>query len=270
MTEQEYNAAEGVRRSDLWKMNDSPEKYRYYLDNPVEQTPAMTFGSACHKLILEPASFGDEYAIAPVGIDRRTKAGKEQWETFLADNAGKTVIGADDAECMRGMEEAIAKCSLAADLVRGDGETEVPFFWEDQDTGEACKVKLDRLIKGLDGRYYVVDYKTTQCAETERFNHDIFRLGYYMQAAMYTEGVMHGLNLDYRPTFLFVAQEKKAPYSVNVIEVSEDVMKVGLAKFHELLGRLHDCKAVDMWPGYVEDVPNETQLPGWWSLEGEE
>ena len=54
MTEREYNEANGVRRSDLWRMNDSPEKYKYFLDNPPESTPALVFGSACHKMILEP------------------------------------------------------------------------------------------------------------------------------------------------------------------------------------------------------------------------
>ena len=46
MTEQEYNQAEGIRRSDLWKMEDSPEKFRYFSEHPAEQTPAMAFGSA--------------------------------------------------------------------------------------------------------------------------------------------------------------------------------------------------------------------------------
>ena len=65
-------------------------------------------------------------------------------------------------------------------------------------------------------------------------------------------------------------QEKDPPYAVNVIEVSDDVMKVGIAKFHELLEKYSDCKAADIWPGYCDDVPNETNLPGWWSLQEEE
>ena len=92
-----------------------------------------------------------------------------------------------------------------------------------------------------------------------------------MQAGMYTEGVMRAKKLRKRPGFLFVAQEKKAPYSVNVIEVTEDVMKVGVQKFYELIEKYHNCKTVDIWPGFVdENVPNETQLPGWWSLQDED
>lgn len=269
MTEKEYNSAEGIRRSDLWKMDDSAEKFKWFLEHPVEQTPAMAFGSACHKMILEPGTFGDEYAIAPA-VDRRTKVGKEQWEAFCADNAGKTIISQDDADVMAEMEAALHAHPLADALINGEGQPEVSVFWKDPDTGETCKAKLDRVIKDEDGRYVIVDYKTTTCAETDRFNHEIFKLGYHFQAGFYTEGLMIALGLDYRPKFLLVPQEKKAPYAVNVIEVTDDVMKLGVAKFHELLERYHECAMLDVWPGYCTDVPNETQLPGWVSLDGEE
>lgn len=274
MTEQEYNAAEGIRRSDLWHMEDSPEKFQYFLEHPMEKTTAMMFGSACHKMILEPEDFGKEYAVAPQ-VDRRTKEGKLQWETFTAEHAGKEIISAEDAETMREMEEALEKCPLAWDLIRGDGQTEVPFFWTDPETGEKCKCKCDRLVN-RDGRMYVIDFKTCTHADTERFNAEIFRLGYHFQAGMYTEGVrhilrQHGISFDDSSIgFMFVAQEKKAPYAVNVIEVSEDVMKIGVAKFHELLERYHECCEVDIFPGYVDDVPNETTLPGWWQIGEEE
>lgn len=268
MNEMEYNQAEGIRRSDLWKMEDSPEKFRWFLDHPVEQTPAMAFGSACHKYILEKDSFGDEYAVAPQ-VDKRTKAGKEEWEQFCAENAGKTIIGWDDLTTMTEMHEALTYCPLASKLLFGKGETETPYFWTDPDTGEKCKVKLDRLVK-YNRRWYVVDYKTAQCAETNRFNSEIFKLGYFMQAAMYTEGVMRAKKMKKRPGFLFVVQEKKAPYSVNVIEVSEEVIGAGDAKFHTLMDKYHACKVSDTYPGYVQNVPNDAFLPTWMEREMEE
>lgn len=268
MTEREYNEAEGIRRSDLWRMEDSPEKFKYFLDHPMEQTPAMAFGSACHKMILEPEEFGDEYAVAPQ-INRLTKEGKAQWAAFCEDNAGKTIVKQEDVETMAEMEAAMESCELAWKLLRGEGQSEVPIFWTDPETGEKCKAKMDRVAEDEDGRYVIVDYKTAVHADTERFNLEVFNLGYHFQAGFYTEGLKTALKLDYRPRFMFVAQEKKAPYSVNVIEVSDDVMKIGVEKFHELLERYHNCKEVDIWTGYVDDVPNETQLPGWY-MEGEE
>ena len=267
MTENEYNEHSGIRRSDLWLMHDSPEKFRYHMDNPeTEKSPALLFGSAAHKHVLEPLDFSNEYAIAPI-VDRRTKAGKEAWEQFCNENEGKIVISQDDFDTIDDMANAVMSCPLAMNMLQG--EHEHPYFWNDPETDEECKCKLD-VLHDEDGRLVVVDYKTTASAQTERFNSELFKYGYHVQAAMYTEGVQIAIGLDYRPGFVFVAQEKKAPYSVNVIEVSEDVMKYGDHVYHELLQMYHDCKEVDIWNGYVSDVPNETQLPGWLQYETEE
>lgn len=268
MTEQEYNQAEGVRRSDLWKMEDSAEKFKYFSEHPPEQTPAMAFGSACHKAILEPDDFGNEFAVAPVA-DRRTKEGKEVWAAFNEKNAGKTIISADDVAVIEEMETALIRCPLAKKLLYGKGENETPFFWTDRETGEKCKVKLDRLVK-FNRRWYVVDYKTAACAETNKFNSEIWRLGYFMQAAMYCEGVKTAKKMRKMPGFLFVVQEKKPPYSVNVVEVSEEVMAAGNAKFHQLLEKYHACKVIDQWPGFVGDVPNDSFVPTWMEQEMED
>ena len=270
MTEQEYNALPGVRRSDLWLMNDSPEKYLYGTTHPAEQTPALVFGSAAHKMFLEPDTWNDEYVIMPQ-IDRRTKEGKAVWEAFSTENAGKTIVSRDDFDTIKEMGNALLKNSVSREyMFVGHGENETPFSWVDPDTGDACKCKCDRLMLE-DGRIVVVDYKTAKSAQTDRFNAEIYKRGYHVQAAMYTEGVRISGGLSYRPRFVFVVQEKEAPYAVNVIEVTEDVMNYGDQVYHQLLGKLHDCKEADIWEGYVEDgVVNEAYLPGWVSLGDEE
>jgi len=268
MTENEYNQAEGIRRSDLWRMEESPEKFKYYLDHPPEQTPAMAFGSACHKLILEPLDFESEYAIAPQ-VDKRTKAGKEEWEQFVANSGGRTIISEDDVTLIHDMFMALKRCPLAYKLIRGKGESEVSYFWTDPETKEKCKIKTDRVVK-YNRRWYIVDYKTTMTADTFHFNSEIWKRGYFFQAGMYAEGMKIAKKLRRRPGFLFVAQEKKPPYSVNVIEVSEEVMNAGVAKFHELLEQYHLCKVVDNYPGYVGSVPNDSFVPGWMQNEMED
>lgn len=266
MTEQEYSMAEGIRRSDLWRMEESPERFKFFLENPVEQTPAMAFGSACHKLVLEPATMWDEYAVAPQ-MDRRTKDGKAAYEEFCRENEGKQIISQDDYDTMLGMVTAMKECPLAKRLLRGKGQSEVPIFWKDKGTKERCKAKMDRVVT-YNRRKYIVDYKTTMDADTSRFNSEIWKRGYFMQAGMYAEGMKTALKLRKLPGFIFVAQEKKPPYSVNVIEVTEEVMAAGIAKFHGLLEKYHVCNAVDMWPGYITDgIPNETFIPGWVEFE---
>ena len=269
MTEMEYNQAEGIRRSDLWKMEDSPEKFKYFLEHPIEQTQAMAFGSACHKYILEGKSeFNKEYVVAPI-VDRRTKAGKEIGEQLIATNPDKTVVSVDDYSKMVDMLIALEQCDLARSILHAKGQTEAPFFWTDKVTGEKCKIKCDKVVT-IKRKKYVIDYKTTKSADTNRFNSEIFKLGYYMQAGMYAEGVMKAKKLKKLPGFIFVAQEKDPPYAVNVIEVTPDVMAAGINKFHDLLQQYHECKAVDMWPGYVGETPNVTSIPGWIAMQEEE
>lgn len=268
MTEQEYNNAPGIRRSALWRMHESPEKYKWFLDHPEPQTPALTFGSAVHKLLLEPTGFEDEYAVAPP-VDRRTKAGKETWEQFCAGAGGKTVITQDDFDTMCAMVEKANSVPYVRELLKG--EHEVPLFWTDDDTGERCKVKLD-IMTEMDGRTVIADYKSCANAKTDIFNSKIFSLGYHLQAYMYTEGAIQALGLTERPDFIFIAQEKTAPYAVNLIEVNEDVMMAGMDCFREYIGTVHQCKEAGYWYGFngLYGEPNEAYLPGWMQLGGEE
>lgn len=272
MTEKEYNEHPGVRRSDLWKISESPEKYKYAIEHPIEPSQAMIFGSAAHKYILEKKEWNDEYAVAPA-VDRRTNAGKEMWKEFCDKTAGKTVVGQDEYETIQEMRSVIESDLIAKKLLYGSGKTEIPFFWKDKDTQELCKVKLDRLVR-IDRRFAVVDYKTAKSAKTDIFIHDMMRFGYHLQAAMYTEGVMKCKRLKYRPDFIFVVQEKMPPYSVNVIYVPNDssVMMYGIDKFREFIGILHQCKLTDNFYGFTGPFGDmsEAYLPGYISLADED
>ena len=271
MTEREYNDAEGVRRSDLWLMHDSPEKYQWAVTHPdTEKTPALIFGSMVHKLLLEPKDFTNEFVIAPE-VDKRTKDGKAQWQAFLDSAEGKTVISIDDyAKAAEMAEKAITE-PYVKKLLSGDHER--AFFWVDEDTGENCKVRVDMLTE-IDGKFMIADYKTTLDARTDVFvNRDMQKYGYALQAYMYAEGVKQTLGLDYLPDFQFVVQEKKPPYSVNVITVYADsaVMTHGQDMFREYIGTLHQCKETGYWWGPMGPFgePNEAYLPGWIQM-GEE
>lgn len=264
MNEREYNEAKGVRRSDLWLIQDSPEKFRWHMDHPdtEEPSPALVFGQAAHKLLLEPATFMDEFAVIPDGIDRRTKDGKAAWALFLERNAGKTAISAETLTQITEMVNKAYDNDTARRLL--DGEHEVPLFWTDPDTGVECKVKLDCLAE-LNGVQVVVDYKTCKSAKTDAFMRDAYSYGYHLQAAMYTEAVMRTHGLEERPMFVFLCQEKDGPFALNFITVPEDTMNYGLDTMRELLGIYAACEKSGNWYGYtgITGMPNELSLPGW-------
>lgn len=271
MTEKEYNSHHAVRRSDLWRIHESPEKYKWFQEHPEEPTPAMLFGTVVHKLVLEPSGFADEFAVAPA-VDKRTKAGKEEYAAFEAENAGKVIISTDAMNQAMDMVKKLSAIPMAQKFFSGDGLNEHAVFWTDDDTGEECKVRFDRIVwpNGRDNPPIVVDYKTAADARTDVFNHVMFKLGYHLQAFMYTEAAMREFKLKQRPDFLFVVQEKKEPYSVNFVLVTGDssVMGAGEDVFRESIGMLKQCKEMDVWPDYTGfwGEPNEAYVPSYISL----
>ena len=93
------------------------ETVKYQAENPMEPTPAMALGSAVHCLTLTPDKFKSQFAVAPK-IDRRTKAGKEEWENFTLTAATKTVIKQDQYEQAMDMFDQPPAAHLGASQLR--------------------------------------------------------------------------------------------------------------------------------------------------------
>ena len=83
MTEQEYRKHPAISRSELFKITESPEKFKYSRENPEEPTPALVFGQLFHAMALQPETVWEQFAVMP-NIDRRTRAGKEAFAEFEA------------------------------------------------------------------------------------------------------------------------------------------------------------------------------------------
>ena len=301
MTEHEYRSNPAISRSELWWFNKSPEYFKWRKEHPTEPTPALLFGQVAHKLLLEPDTFQDEFAVAP-NVDRRTKAGKEEWEAFCMEAADKTVVSADVFYQAYQMILKARDIPLVMELLAC--EHEVPLFWTDSDTDVNCKCRLDAMLTDEEGRITIVDYKTASDASYKAFSRDVIAYGYHFQAAMYSEGVIqNGLcprlikgkpkkrwqkdpetgkrryfteipekvvrngteGEPIYPRFIFIVQEKTEPYSVNIFEIETDFIVYGYDLFREYLGTYRSCIDLDIWPGPM-GVFNEPQiltLPHW-------
>ena len=246
MTNNEYRAVEAVSRSDLWYLSKTPLHYKAHMDEPEdESTPALIFGSAQHKMVLEPDEFDKEYAVLPSGIDRRTKDGKEKFAKFIEKAAGRTVITEEQYLQILEMMAALKRNPVACELLRG--EHEASFFWKDQDTGIMCKIRPD-VITSYDGKPYLVDYKTTDSCADGHFEASCRRYGYKLQAGMYTEGMFQTMLQEYG--FAFIAQEKTAPYAVRVYICDQDFINEGHDLFRTYMGTLKYCDETGDWYGY--------------------
>ncbi len=259
MTNQEYRQAVGISRSDLFKFARSPQHFKYEQENPSEQSKALLFGIALHSYILEPDKFENEYAIIP-SCDKRTKAGKETYRQFLADNEGKFFIDQDDMDVIKQMADSVNGIPIARKLL--EGKHEQSFFWTDDMTGEKCKCRPDILTE-IGETTIIADLKTCESAQTDVFMRKAVEYGYDLQAYMYCEGVSK--NINKKCCFVFIAIEKKPPYAVNILQADEYMMLRGQDLFREYLGTYHYCKESGNWFGYngmTGDINNLT-LPAW-------
>lgn len=259
MTEREYNQAEGIRRSVLWEMRKSPAHLKYKLEHASEPTPALIIGQALHCKLLTPENFDNEFVILP-NVDKRTKEGREVLERVLAKGQGKTQITAKDMGTVIGMWESVMSNPTAVRLL--DGMHETPYFWADDLTAELCKCRTD-CETDIGEMHLIVDVKTCQDADDASFMRDALKYGYDVQAAMYRDGVKAVTNQD--SLFVFIAVEKSAPYAVNILQMDEGFMAYGQDRYRELLGKYHECKKRDQWPGYTgfDGEIGEMTLPPW-------
>ena len=263
MTEREYRNHEGISRSELWRLNPdnggTPEKFKWAQEHPEPATPALIFGQVVHKLLLEPDTFFEEFAVAPA-VDRRTKDGKAAYAEFLAGLNDRQEIKLEDMAKAMDMVKVLRETPFVSALLDG-AETEKPLFWTDEYTGEACKVRLDALTE-IGGRPVIIDYKTAADASADGFLRHALKYGYDFQAGMYTEPYRL---LDLDPRFVFIVQEKEAPYSVNVLEADSQFILRGTDKFRELLGIYHECNLTGNWYGLMgpDPVISTLMLPAW-------
>lgn len=257
MTNAEYRQMEGISASDLKQMSKSMAHYKYSKENPQEDTPAFLFGRSYHKYVLEPSTFYDEFIVAPT-FDRRTKEGKENYAKFLEESEGKDVITEDMFQTICDMREALYATPFAKKLLYG--EHEKSFFWTDEETGIECKCRPDSYGK-VGKQHICVDLKTTDCAETDTFMRNSIKFGYDTQASHYTQGLKANFGEDFK--FIFVAQEKKPPYLVNILEADDYFMQSGKEVRRALLEQYKECVETGNYPGYMIDGINSLGVPKW-------
>ncbi len=255
MTEREYREAEGINKSTLWEMRRSPAHYKYLIDHPREDTPALHFGRALHAAVLTPAAYKREFVVAPA-VDKRTKAGREEyaaWKERLPE--GVEEITPEDAETIADMVKSIKSNPDAIQLLKRTSR-EVPLFWKDKKSGLKCKCRVDAL-----GEDAIIDIKTTN--DIMSFERDAEAYGYHVQAAHYLQGVQakRGKLLDW----YFIAVEKKAPYGVKVLRATSGFLDYGEFVRDELLEKVKECREKGVWPCYQA---GEIAEPRWINWEG--
>lgn len=276
-----------ISKSRLAKMSVCPRYFKWCEDNPQEQGEDLIVGSAFHKIVLEPKTFDKEFVVCPP-IDKRTKAGKEAYEAFVASVNGRSVITQEQYDTICGMRDSVLNNPYAVQLLKGKHEKSM--YAVDELTQERIKARPDcykiidekvnivpehyeemyneygETILNADGssvtrfvaeertvmpkRLIITDLKSCRSAMTDDFCRDVVKYSYDLQSFMYTDIASKVLNVPRENiSFVFIAVEKKAPYLVNILQADEFVLQRGEAFFRNYIGMYHEAKTTDNWWG---------------------
>lgn len=231
---------------------ESPAKFRWQMDNPPPSTPTFDFGRLAHVMVLGE---GSEVAVVDAR-DWRSKAAREaRDEAYIA---GKIPALASEVQTAEAMREAVFANSVARTLLFR-GKAEVSWYADDPETGIRLRARPDWLPDG-DGRPMIVDYKTAASADPKVFGRKVFDFGYHIQAAWYVT-VAELLGME-NAAFLFIVQEKAAPYLTSVCELDAEAFAAGKARMREAIRIYRDCTESGVWPGYG-DLIHTLELPPW-------
>jgi hypothetical protein len=107
----------------------------------------------------------------------------------------------------------------------------------------------------------LVDYKTTIDASEAGFGKSVANYGYHLQASWYLEAAAAcGFGVDLK--FVFVVQEKTAPYLVQVFQMGSDELTIGHAMGAKARTVFAECAESGVWPGYPNEI-TFARLPRW-------
>lgn len=246
LSNEDYHKGPGVSRSRLMELRRSPLHYwykhmsqEYVIEN---DTVAKTLGAALNTILLEPDKFDDQFMLVPK-IDKRTKAGAEQWKKIQVELGDKTILTEPQFNELKEMEKSFRRNSLISELVK-KANIEPSLYWIESDTGILCKARPDIL-----GATLVGDLKTAYDGSPWTFSKALLDYGYHIQAAMIREGLkaINGIDMKY---FWFIVIEKSAPYVVSTYKLDEPALDKGYEEFKRLLALYKHCLDQNDWPGY--------------------
>ena len=250
MAEGDYHARPELNASRLKLFRKAPA-----LAHPPHRdpTPAMVLGSAVHCLVLEgEEEFRTRFPTAPE-CNRRTKAGKIEWEAFESSlGPGATALRTGQESQVWEMAGAVLGHPQAADLLSSASLRELSLFGHLD--GVDCKARLDATSPtGL-----VLDLKTCSDASPLGFRHSCRSYCYWLQAIHYQRLANLVWGLDHE--FLFVAVETAPPYLVAVYRLGPQTMADACREHRRLLASYAECQAANVWPGIDSTEPLELWL----------
>ena len=255
----EYDAAAGIRNTELGWAAKSMRHYAHYKQFPPGETAAKRDGQLIHRAILEPEEFDKTTVVLPEDAPNRPSIRQREakkpspatieaiawWSDFGKKHAGKAIISAEESREILNIIEAVWKDKEAGEILRNCKRRELAVFSRHESTGLLLKSSLD-LLTADDSEIW--DIKTTVDGEPEAYRRAVTNFGYHRQAAFYP-GHFPRLGLK-RPAFGHIIVEKEPPYMVSVRPFDDESIEIGRAEVSALLHRIAHSQQTKSYPGY--------------------
>ena len=224
----------GLSKHELDNFAIAPSYYQWRKKQDWKPSKSMILGTLVHSLALENR---EEFAIGPA-VDKRTKAGKDEWQLFCENNIGKEIVTEEEARRIYG---AVSSCKNLLDDIQWK-HVEASMFWDRE--GIACKGRPDLIGRSAQGAC-IVDIKTTE--DIARFDSKFFAFRYHVQAAWYKHGIeqITGEKHD----FLFLAVDMQEPHLSQFIVPSSDVMEEADCLIEQEMENFKEASQSNQWPG---------------------
>lgn len=259
-----------------------------------EEKKCWNIGDGTHKMVLEPGTFEDTYRVgfdkaahpdaldtveqlksALVALGQKTSGAKgDLIKRLLAVepnarvmqrlkddydqlHSGKVEIDASDYRDMLGMLRAVHAHPVAGKIF-ANGVAEQSYFSIDPDTGLLTKCRPDWITD--QGAH--VDLKSTDNASPRAFGRSVANYRYYLQPPWYGD-VYERVTGEFPTAWVFVAVEKRAPYSIGIYYATAEQIQRGRDQYRSDLSLISRCYDEGVWPDYGHYGPSELSLPAW-------
>lgn len=281
MSNEDYHARPEFSSSQLKDMLRSAAHFHSHnivKEHEREVKKHLDFGTLAHTLFLEPELFETEFAILPEDAPRRpTEAmlkaknpspetlGKiAWWENFDANNAGKTLVTAEQMAGAKRIVENLQSLSMYAEMQNNYGMAEASIFFTDPAFDLELRIRPDwhiapcsRFPNGL-----IIDVKTANDARFTAFSKACGNYAYDLSAAMYREGFQQYYRTSEKPAFIFIVGENDAPFVAKQYKASELFLSVGETRYNKAKELLAESLLINEWDGYSLEL-EEIFLPSY-------
>ena len=246
--------------------------------------PTSTLAKLLAEAVADLGTFWARHIGIPDGISKTSKEGKAllaeleaAGKTGIAESlldevmklapplVGKTLLSADDLKSVQAMALAAHRHPVARVILDAPGGmAEQSFFWVDADTGAPCRIRPDYAVPpcAMFPNGLIVDGKSNDDSSPEGFARNAWNSQMYFQAAFYSDGMQQHWHTKEPPAFMWISQERDAPYATACYAAGADFVAHGRREYRRLLRIFAQCLHTGQWPGYPATV-QPLEVPAW-------